>query len=217
MPATATLHISDPLFPANLKDTLGAHAPSDISLLGERKLLSTRKLALFCSRKCPGDIILKTYDFAVALREAGVTVVSGFHSPMEKECLSILLRGTQPIIICPARSIDKMRVPSEWRGAIEKGRLLVLSAFEKGQDRIAKHLARERNRFVVALAETIAIAHAQPGGQTEELAQLALSWGKPMYTFKSPQNSNLINLGALTGGLEGILQELRQEQTGTDS
>jgi len=33
-------------------------------------------------------------------------VISGFHTPAEKECLRILLRGAQPIIICPARSIE---------------------------------------------------------------------------------------------------------------
>jgi len=27
------------------------------------------------------------------MRDEGVTVISGFHSPIEKECLRILLRG----------------------------------------------------------------------------------------------------------------------------
>jgi len=33
-------------------------------------------------------------------------VVSGFHALMEKECLDLLLRGTQPIVICPLASIE---------------------------------------------------------------------------------------------------------------
>lgn len=44
------------------------------------------------------------------LRDAGVTVIGEFHSPMEKECLNILLRGSQPIIVCPARSLENMRI-----------------------------------------------------------------------------------------------------------
>lgn len=53
-------------------------------------------LALVCSVKCPGDLILKTYDLAQQLREAEVTIIGGFHSLMERECLTILLRGNQP-------------------------------------------------------------------------------------------------------------------------
>jgi len=75
-------------------------------------LLKKTKLALFCSKKCPGQKILKAFDFARNLRDGQKTVISGFHSPIEKECLRILLRGKQPIIICPARSLEKMRVPA---------------------------------------------------------------------------------------------------------
>ena len=66
------------------------------------KILERRLLGLFCSTKCPGDAILQTYDLVRALRDAGVAVIGGFHSPMEKECLDLLLRGNQPIVICPA-------------------------------------------------------------------------------------------------------------------
>jgi hypothetical protein len=54
------------------------------------------------------------------LRGAGIPIIGGFHSPMEKECLDLLLRGQQPIVICPARSIQGMRIcgfpqPGDWR------------------------------------------------------------------------------------------------------
>jgi predicted Rossmann fold nucleotide-binding protein DprA/Smf involved in DNA uptake len=78
-------------------------------------VLKGEKVALFCSARCPGDLILKAYDLAKKLRDDGVTVISGFHSPIEKECLRILLRGKQPLIICPARSLANLRVPTEWK------------------------------------------------------------------------------------------------------
>lgn len=69
-------------------------------------LKSYKKLALFCSNKCPGEIIIKTYDFMRTLMDVNdIAVISGFHSPMEQECLNILLNGDVPVIICPARSI----------------------------------------------------------------------------------------------------------------
>src|SRR5579862_744755 len=68
---------------------------------GNLLLLSTPEPGMICSSQCPGTIVLKTYDLVRGLRDRGTVMVGGFHSPREKESLSILLRGRQPIIICP--------------------------------------------------------------------------------------------------------------------
>src|SRR5260370_30761201 len=102
---------------------------SAIAALGSVAILRAPLLALFCSIRCPGKLILETYDLARALRDAGVPVIGGFHTPMEKECLDLLLRGTQPLVVCPARSIDGMRLPRQLQSAIAANRLLVLSPF----------------------------------------------------------------------------------------
>jgi hypothetical protein len=103
---------------------LADDAPTSITALGNLDILHQRKLAIFCSVKCPGTLILQTYDLVSALRDMGITVISGFHSPIEKECLTLLLRGTQPIIICPARSLQGMRIPTTWDTPLAEGRLL---------------------------------------------------------------------------------------------
>jgi len=97
--------------------------------LGDAASLSRKKLALICSQKCPGDVILKTYDFARLVRGSGLVIVSGFHSPIEKDCLPILLRGPGPIIIVQAHRLSTSRLPKEWQKAIEAKRLLLLSPF----------------------------------------------------------------------------------------
>jgi hypothetical protein len=71
-------------------------------------------LALFCSRKCPGSVILRAYDLAVALRDAAVPVIGGFQTPMEREMLAVLLRGTQPVTVVDARNARK-RLPPDWK------------------------------------------------------------------------------------------------------
>ena len=93
--------------------SLGQCAPLRLSVLGDLAFLRRDKLGLFCSVKCPGDLILRAYDYAKRLRDDGVAVIGGFHSPVEQECLRILLRGTQPVIICPARSLGEMRLPGD--------------------------------------------------------------------------------------------------------
>ncbi len=153
-------------------------------------------IALFCSSRCPGDVILKAYDAARALRGVGIKVIGGFHTPIEKDCLEILLRGTQPVVVSPARGIGRMRIPRAWKDPIAEGRLLVLSPFDDAQRRMTAKLAAERNRFVVDQAAALLIVHAAPGGQTEALAQRAIAQDKPVLTLLSPHNAHLTALGA---------------------
>lgn len=110
-------------------------------------------------------------------RDEGVTVISGFHSRVEKECLRILLRGKQPIIICLARAMEKIRLPSAWCMAMEGNRLLILSPFEKRPPRPTVESARQRNELVAALSDEALIIHATPGGQIERIAAMVDQWG----------------------------------------
>ena len=53
--------------------------------IGNLDVLDKNLLGVFCSIRCPGNIILNTYDCMRLLRDSGVTVVSGFHCPIEKD------------------------------------------------------------------------------------------------------------------------------------
>ena len=99
-----------PFYPIFLDKRLGKDAPAHFWAIGCLDLISTPKTALFCSKRCPANTVIATMDLAQKWRDQGRCIISGFHSPIEKECLRILLRGTQPIIICPARSLERMRI-----------------------------------------------------------------------------------------------------------
>lgn len=154
-------------------------------------------LAIFCSVRCPGDLILRTYDLARELRHMNVTlIVGGFHSPMERECLTLLLWGKQPIVICPARSLVGMRLPPKWRQPLDAGRLLLLSPFPPTAHRVTVSTALARNRFVAPVADHVFVAHAAPGSKTEEFCREVLRSGKPLLTFEAEENRALLALGA---------------------
>ena len=108
----------------------------------------------------------------------------------------MLLRGPAPVIVCPARSLDRMRLKREYEEPMAAGRLLLTSPFGEKVRRLTADTAMTRNRFVAALADTVLIAHAQPGSKTEQLVQQVLAWGKPVYTLDNPANDNLLALGA---------------------
>jgi len=174
----------DSRYPAMLPKHLGDSAPASVSICGNADILNRPdKLAIFCSAKCPGELILKTYDFVCSLRDKGVTTVGGFHSPMEQECLRLLLRGTQPVILCPARGIAAMRLRKEWRKPLDEGRLLIASPFGEKQNRMTARLAEKRNDFVATLADTIVVSYASPGGKTERFCQRLIASGKNLITL----------------------------------
>lgn len=175
-----TLGPADPEWPQCLALRLGAEIPNALHAIGPVALLAARRTALFCSARTPGDAILRTHDAARRMRDEGVTVISGFHSPIEKECLQILLRGKQPIIVCPARAIEAMRIPIECRAAFDAGRLLFLSPFARVLKRITKDSAARRNEFVAAMADEAYIPHVSPGGQTARIAEMLTAWQVPI-------------------------------------
>ena len=195
-----------PLAPPSLRPCTELAGTPAISLIGDPALLHRKPVALFCSVQCPGDLILKSYDLARALRTHPLTLIGGFQSPIEKEFLELLLRQpvTQPgraaplspsTIICPARGLAKTRIPRPWRDPLAAGRLLLLSTFPDSIRRTTAAAAAQRNACVAALAHRILILHAAQGSKTEAFCQQALAAAKPVYTLPSPHNAHLIALG----------------------
>ncbi len=178
-------------------DAAGEAAPL-LHVLGDAAILSGPKVALFCSVRCPGKLILDTYDLARRFRVEGVPVVGGFHSPMEQECLRILLRGTHPVVWCLARGLFK-RVPSspvDCRDSVAEGRLLIVSPFPATVRRTTAATAMARNRFLADLAAEVVVAHASPGSKVEALALGLLASGRRVHTFDHPANAHLLDAGA---------------------
>ncbi len=173
------LKSTDAAYPAPLQERLAIHAPSTLYVFGPLELLSQHKIGLFCSVRCPGDAILGAYDAARSLRDQGMTVVGGFHSPVEKECLRILLRGKQPIVVCLARSPEKIRLPADWSAALETKRMVLLSSFAKHPRRPTTESSHQRNELVAALSDEALIVHAEPGGSVARVSELLDRWKIP--------------------------------------
>ncbi|MBP6017041.1 MAG: hypothetical protein KA586_10000 [Candidatus Promineofilum sp.] len=61
-------------------------------------------LALLCSVRAPAGVLPAVHDLAQAWRHSDVVLISGFHSPVEQEAFTILLRGPGRLVWAPARS-----------------------------------------------------------------------------------------------------------------
>ena len=208
-------------YPTVLRDRLGNTAPSCLYAMGDAAILGNRLLGLVCSIQCPGSIVIKTFDAIRLLRDAGVAVIGGFHSPMESECLDLLLRGSQPVILCPARGLAGLRIGQMPRRAVKEGRLLVVSAFAESVHRTTAAQAMQRNNLVAALADTVWVPHAAPGGKTWATVRVALERHQSIFAFATQDNDDLLEAGvhpfaeldvaALSGGTEAN-RRMKQQQ-----
>lgn len=210
----------DLIYPASLKTCRAFKSAPILYTIGDVNLLQKPAIALFCSKQCPGDLILKTYDLAQVLRDAEIPVIGGFHTPIEQDCLKILLHDTQPfaqrclgqIIHCPARSLHKIRLSLEHKQAIGEGRLLLLSPFKASHSRSTAELAGKRNEMIGAIAHTIFIAYASPNSKTLAFAQSLISAGKSVVTFDSSGNLVSQEKGIVGLDIDAIAQRCLDAQ-----
>jgi hypothetical protein len=137
-------------------------------MFGNAKLLELPKTAFLCSRKIPAGVVLKCYDWAITQRKQGNCIISGFHSKIEKDVFHYLLAGTQPIIMALARGMNEKFAP-EIKNAVDAGRLLLVTPFEKSVKRITAETTEKRNHFMVELADQAVIGYASQGGMLERL------------------------------------------------
>jgi predicted Rossmann fold nucleotide-binding protein DprA/Smf involved in DNA uptake len=186
---------NDPRYPQSVAALLDDDSPAVLNLLGEPQVLQRVQLGLICSVSCPGSVVIKTYDAIRELRDAGVVVAGGFHSPMERECLDFLLRGAQPVSLCPACGLASFSLDPQQQEAVERARLLVVSIFGPDDTPATTALALRRNKFVAALAGAVFVPHAAPGGKAEATARHAIGWRRKVLTFDDEQNTHLVELG----------------------
>lgn len=135
--------------------------------VGNEELLKQRKVAFLCSRNFPPGTAEKARIWAEAQRDAGACVISGYHSPIEKEVLGRLLTGTQPIVVAMAQGLA--RLAQEWGRHIEAGRLLVISRYAESVSHPCESKCYQRNKLMMELADGVVIAHVAPGGSLERL------------------------------------------------
>ena len=172
-------------YPSRLIHRLKSDAPKAIQVIGSPAALAQSMIAFFCSKETPGATILKAFDQAAAWRDAGVCVISGFHSPLEQQCLDILLRGKQPIVMALARGLGTLRLSAPQRKAFDGGRLTIISQFPESGTRTTKETARQRNRFIAALADEVAFAYIANGGSLSLLSREVVDWQIPNHQIHS--------------------------------
>ena len=121
--------------------------------LGNKELLKMRKVGFLASRKISTLSILPTLDWAMKVsKQKDITIVSGFHSKMERDVLKILLQGECGIIVVLARGMYS-RLPQQYEEAMLQNRILIISYEKESVTRISEAAAHKRNDYVRKIAD----------------------------------------------------------------
>ena len=120
--------------------------------LGNNELLNLPKVGFLASSKIPAEEVMHCYDWAVEMAKGKQCVVSGFSSPLERDVLHFLLKGTCPIIIALARRKYKV-LPKEWQIAIDEGRMLIISTCNTSRQ--SHQTAQSRNLYIAEICDSL--------------------------------------------------------------
>lgn len=124
--------------------------------LGDRALLERPKVGFLASRgrdALPGKMPLGSDE----------VIISGFLSPMERAVFKAGLRYKRPMIWVQPFGAD-IGVATPWRGAMEEGRLLVVSPFDQAIEAPSARRAVWCNQHVVHHCDRMVVGHLNPDG-----------------------------------------------------
>ena len=123
-----------------------------MDLSGNKDLLDRRLVAFFASRKATPHDAQLALQWAAGICQTDKVVISGFHSPLEKEILNYFLERQHPVIIALGRALYK-RIPEHLHPHFDEGRVLFVSY--RGYTRHSWNSAQIRNWSVANLAEEV--------------------------------------------------------------
>ncbi|MBK1688301.1 DNA-processing protein DprA [Rubrivivax gelatinosus] len=209
------LTLGDPLYPPLLLQT--ADPPLLLYLQGRPELLSAESVAIVGSREATPQGLANAREFARALAEAGLAIVSGLAAGIDGAAhegalaaggTTIAVVGTGPDRVYPARHRALARRIAE-TGAI-------VSEYDPGTPVLPEHFP-QRNRIIAALTRGTLVVEAAPRSGSLITARLAAEAGREVFalpgSIHSPQSRGchaLIRQGALLVESAGeVLETLR--------
>lgn len=134
-------------------------------------------LVFLSSQRTVVDKLLNIYDWATEIRNQDVTIISGFHSKVEKDVFHFLSKGKQPMKMVLARSMYR-QLPEELKPLVQSGQLEILTLPGVSARLSSQETAMRRNRYMIDLADEVVIGYASPGGNLEKLLKEYEGTGK---------------------------------------
>jgi hypothetical protein len=140
--------------------------------LGNEDLLDRYLVAFFAYREYSEEAAQRAIQWAEEICQTDKVIISGFHSPLEKEVLRVLLEHKHPVVVALGRALYK-RVPPNLQAAFDEGRLLFVSF--RGHSRHSSKSPETRNWKAAGLADEV---YFTPFDRTSLLSTLRFTFEK---------------------------------------
>ena len=132
----------------------------DYDYTGNLALLDRPSVAFFASRVVPPAIREQALQWAKQCCSTDRVVMSGFHSPLEKEVFQLLLDARHPVIWGLGRTLYR-RYPPEIEAALSEARILIFSV--RNAQRTGWHTALVRNYVIASMSDESVYAINEEG------------------------------------------------------
>ena len=195
--------------PSNLRPFFHGKPPS-LWCRGDLTILNHKLLGIISARQIDSDLALKSSQLLKQLVfTKDVSLVGGWHSPLEEEALRIVLTQDTSIIFCVSKSLERFIPSIEVGNRVSQGQALLITHCSPKAKRITRDASMRRNQLVVELAKALLILSAPEGSASLNLAQSALRQGKTVYALEHRLNKELLTAGAVPATSNTIKEALR--------
>ena len=126
-----------------------------MDLSGNTELLDRPLVAFFASRNAPHEALELATRWAQEIAQTDKIVISGFHSPIERAVLDVLLTHGCSVVVTLGRSLYR-KIPTHLQAAYDENRLLFVSF--RNYSRHSYCNSQIRNWATANLAEELVFA-----------------------------------------------------------
>ena len=126
-----------------------------MDLSGEQGLLDRELIAFFASREADERAKALAREWAYSIAQSNKVVISGFHSPLEREVYQILDTYHRSVVVALARALYK-KIPPLFESAYREKRVLFISARDNA--RTSFSTSQIRNWMVADIASEVVFA-----------------------------------------------------------
>lgn len=198
--------VLDQSYPIMLKNLLKLNTPPVLSMIGNVRLLTNRKVGFSGSRKVSEKGLLVTRDCVEQLsRERGLSIVSGYAQGVDKEAHYMALHAGGSTIIVLPNGISSFYVKQELKEVWDWDRVLVISEYLP-KDKWSVSRAMNRNNTIIGLSDAMVVIEAGLTGGSLDAGLRSLEDKKPLYVpiYSNYPESALGNRILLEKGANGI-------------
>ena len=137
-----------------------------MDLSGNKELLDRYLVAFFASRTAPPKALDLAKRWAHEIAQTDKIVISGFHSPIERAVLDILLANGCSVVVALGRSLYR-KIPTHLQTAYDSNRVLFVSFRDYSRPSFSN--SQTRNWLTADLASEVVFAPFDISSQLSSL------------------------------------------------